>query len=91
MTSEDLTQWINYLTELDSTFTWDVKLLLDLDSSPGLGSPSIGIGFQPTTLEVMPEIGFQKKRTITGKMTLVTKETQIISADNRQAYGHWMS
>ena len=65
------------MKELDSNFTWDVKLLLDLDSSPGLGSPSIGIGFQPTTLDVMPEMGFQKKRTITRKMTLVTQETQL--------------
>ena len=77
MTSEDLTQWINYLKEFNSTFTWDVKQLLDLDSSTGLGPPSIGIGFQPATWDVMSEIGFQKKRTITRKMTLVTQETQL--------------
>ena len=67
VTSEDLTQWIDYMKELDSNFTWDVKLLLDLDSSPGLGSPSVGIGFQPTTLDVMPEMGFQKKEQLLEK------------------------
>ena len=52
VTSEDLTQWIDYLIELDSTFTWDVKLLLEWDSSSGFGSPWMSHWMRYTVLEL---------------------------------------